>query len=95
MSLELDPKLINIQPNSGWRRLPIIGVGVALVGLIIAGMSVDTETMQGVRKFWTSYLFALIVVMALAFGGAFFTVVQHVVRAGWSIVVRRDRKSVV
>jgi hypothetical protein len=94
MSLELDPKLINIQPGSGWRKLPALGAGLAVLGLIIAGAALDTETMEGVRKFWTSYLHGLVVVMALAFGGAFFVVVQHVVRAGWSIVVRRIAENV-
>jgi hypothetical protein len=89
MALELDPKLINIQPDSGWRRLPAIGAAVAVAGLLIAGASMDTTTMEGVRKFWTSYLHGLYIALALGFGGAFFTVVQHVVRAGWSIVVRR------
>ena len=94
MSVELDPKLVMIQPGSGWRRLPIIGAALAIVGLVIAGGSMDADSMEGVRKFWTSYLHGLLVVMALGFGGAFFTVVQHVVRAGWSIVVRRIAENV-
>ena len=88
MSAELDPKKIKIQDGSGWRRLPMIGAVLAVLGFGIA-LATMPHDMIGLRKWWSSYLLGFMVVMALGFGGAFFTIVQHVVRAGWSVTVRR------
>ena len=41
------------------------------------------------NQFWFSYLTAFMTFLALGVGGLFFTIIQHLVRAGWSIVVRR------
>ena len=41
------------------------------------------------NQFWFSYLTAFMTFLALGLGGLFFTIIQHLVRAGWSIVVRR------
>ena len=81
MSAELDPKLVRIQPGSGWQRLPTIALVVAAIGLIGMAVTMDSHTMAGLRKFWSSYLHAFMFTMALGFGGLFFVVVQFVVRA--------------
>jgi len=39
--------------------------------------------------FFRSYLFAFVFVLTITLGGFFFTVIQHVTRAGWSVVLRR------
>lgn len=88
MSVELDPKTIKIQDGSGWRRLPMIGGALAVVGFGVA-LAVMPDDMVGLRKWWSSYLVGFMAVLALGFGGAFFTIVQHVVRASWSVTVRR------
>ncbi len=41
------------------------------------------------NQFWFSYLTAFMTFLALGLGGLFFVIIQHLVRAGWSIVVRR------
>ena len=88
MSTELDPKAIYIQDGSPWRRLPMIGFGLMLVGFIGA-FALLPHDVQGLRKFWSSYLNGWMFALALGLGGAFFTLVQHVVRASWSVTVRR------
>lgn len=39
--------------------------------------------------FWKAYLQNVIFVIAISLGGLFFTFVQHLTRAGWSVAVRR------
>ena len=41
------------------------------------------------KSFYFSYLVAYMFTLSLALGALFFVIVQHVARAGWSIVVRR------
>lgn len=76
---------IHIGPKSGWRRLPAVFAGVGVVGL---GLAFATKGEHS-ADFWFAYLVSLMGWMALGLGGLFFVVVQHGVRAGWSIVVRR------
>ncbi len=47
-----------------------------------------------VQQFWYSYLTAFMFFLSLGLGGLFFVIVQHLVRAGWSIVVRRIAENV-
>ncbi|MCA9692865.1 MAG: hypothetical protein KC636_24925, partial [Myxococcales bacterium] len=46
------------------------------------------------QQFWFSYLVAYMFFLAISLGGLFFTIIQHLVRAGWSIVVRRLAENV-
>lgn len=46
------------------------------------------------QQFWYSYLTAFVFFLSLGLGGLFFTMVQHLTRAGWSIVVRRVAENV-
>ncbi len=75
-------------PNSlGGVRLPLLGGGLILL-LIGMGLAFSTadETMPrfGYSAYLTAYLYALTVVL----GCLFFVLIQHLVRAGWSVVVR-------
>ena len=47
-----------------------------------------------VQQFWYSYLTAFMFFLSLGLGGLFFVIVQHLVRSGWSIVVRRIAENV-
>lgn len=40
-------------------------------------------------RFWTSYLIGFFYFTSLALGGLFFTAIQHVTKAGWSVNIRR------
>lgn len=47
------------------------------------------STGSGWQRFQASYLVAFTFVVSLSLGGLFFVLIQHVTRAGWSVVVRR------
>lgn len=84
-TVSLPKDQIHLAAGSMWRKLPIIGALLAAGGLGGAA-----ATMAGHEEhFWYSYLTAYMVFLALGLGGLFFVIVQHLVRAGWSIAVRR------
>ena len=68
--------------------LPKIGLiaGAALVGVALL---IALATGGGMRSFWFAYLYGFMVVLSLAIGSLFFVGIQHLTRAGWSVVVRR------
>lgn len=49
---------------------------------------------DGGERFYFSYLTAFMYALSLALGGLFFVVVQFLVKAGWSVVVRRVAENV-
>jgi len=61
------------------------------VGVIATGASAATVTMgeEAATQFWFSYLVAYMFTLSLALGGLLFVMIQHITRAGWSVVVRR------
>lgn len=65
------------------RRAFYFGLAVLLVTFIV-GLVVDD-----VRRFCAAYLINFAYVLSLALGALFFVSIQHVTRAGWSVVVRR------
>ena len=92
---EIDPKAIEIDKSSLWAKLPIIGAVLATIGFAIGflapspgGVFAEDEHLWHAKQ-WTAYLNGFMFAMALAFGGLIFTIIQHLVRANWSIVVRR------
>ncbi|MCB9884419.1 MAG: hypothetical protein H6838_02950 [Planctomycetes bacterium] len=83
------PSLQQIAPNLESRVKPgdlataqmaLLGVGVALIG---AGWATGGE------HFYFSYLVGYMGVLGICLCALFFTMVQHITRAGWSITVRR------
>ena len=79
-----------LKSSSMWAKLPIIGIVLAAAGLGGAfAMKAGHE-----QQFWFSYLTALAVFVAFGLSGLFFVIIQHVTRAGWSIVVRRLAENV-
>lgn len=46
-------------------------------------------TSNGWQRFQASYLVAFLFVTSVSLGGLFFVLIQHLVRAGWSVVLRR------
>ena len=62
------------------------GLGIcALIGLVslLAGLWIDQA------RLWHGFLASSLFVLFLGLGGAFFTAVQHVAKAGWSVNIRR------
>jgi hypothetical protein len=88
--LNLPKDQIFIAPGSGWRKLPILGAVLGVAGLGGAAALMGDHK----AEFWHSYLVAYMVFLAFALGGLFFVIVQHLVRAGWSIAVRRLAENV-
>jgi hypothetical protein len=83
--VDLKPDQIELRKDSLWNKLPMIGGVLAVAGLGGAWLAKGDDP----AGFWHSYLTAFMFTLALGLGGLFFVIVQHVVRAGWSIVVRR------
>lgn len=72
-----------------WRRAGVVGLaGIA----VSAGLGVVAG--DGGRRFFFSYLHAFAFCLSLALGALFFVILQHLTRAGWSVVVRRLAEAV-
>jgi hypothetical protein len=61
-------------------------VGLAALALAVGGAVAFAGWQQ---RFWASYLTAFAWVLSLSLGALFFVILQHLVHAGWSVVVRR------
>jgi hypothetical protein len=88
--VDLKPDQVELKKDSLWNKLHIIG-GVLALGGLGGAFAMKGDDPAG---FWHSYLTAFMFVLSLGLGGLFFVIVQHVVRAGWSVVVRRVAESV-
>lgn len=87
--VKLSGKQIEIEKGSIWSRLHIVGAALALVGIGAGFVLYAGADEESASHWWNALLVGYAVSMALAVGGLFFTILQHLVRAGWSIVVRR------
>jgi hypothetical protein len=83
---KVEPKKFELPGNGKVVLLAMMGLGVA--GLA-AGFVVDKE------RVWHAYLTSYFYFASLAIGGLFFTAIQHAVRAGWSVNIRRISESMV
>ncbi len=61
--------------------LGIVGLGTAL--------AVAFGSEDGMHRFWWSYLTAWVYFLTIGLGGLFFVLVEHLAKAGWSVVLRR------
>ncbi len=76
---------VSVPPGSLWARLPLLGLVAALCGFgLIAWVGRPQP-----RQIYFSYLTAYIYFLSIALGALFFVLLQHAVRASWSVVVRR------
>lgn len=84
-TVTIAPEQVHLAKGSAWRLLPIVGLVLAGGGLGGAfAMKAGHE-----HAFWFAYLTAYYGFLAIGLGGLFFCILQHLVRAGWSIAVRR------
>lgn len=67
----------------------LFGGIVALLGGLLIGMFVSYMQPDMPRFGMSAYLTAFLYVLTVVLGGLFFVMIQHLVRAGWSVVVRR------
>ena len=65
-----------------------VSVVVALVG-IVGSLVLASSTEGGVGYLLETYLVSYSLFLGISLGGLFFVMLQHVTRAGWSVVVRR------
>ncbi len=77
-----------LPPEHSWRRLPMLGLVLAVVGL---GGSLAFGFMSEAnrRQLWHSWLVGSLFVLSIALGGLFFVLIHHSTQAGWSVVLRR------
>jgi len=75
--------------------LPLwLGVGAATAAVGIAGAVALASTQEhGWGRLLESYLVSFALFLALTLGALFFVMLQHITRAGWSVVVRRIAES--
>jgi hypothetical protein len=71
-----------------WRRLPVLGLGLAVVGLG-ASLAFGFTSEAARSQLWHSWLVGSLFAVSIALGGLFFVLVHHGTQAGWSVVVRR------
>jgi hypothetical protein len=91
------PGLVTRAPEGTLSKLGLIifligaaALATSFVGLWLAnGADHEVEGHPYRTNFYMVYLVAYMFTLSLALGALFFVIVQHVARAGWSIVVRR------
>ncbi|MBK8099206.1 MAG: quinol:cytochrome C oxidoreductase [Planctomycetes bacterium] len=73
-------------------QMGLLGAGIAMLALSCAfGMFADGDTK---KRFFFSYLVGYMGVLGICLAALFFTMLQHITRAGWSVVVRRIAENV-
>ena len=78
----------NIRLGGLGRSLFVVFGLLGILGLA-AGIALGWARHDGGEYFFHSYLLNYCFVLSLALGAWFFTVLQHLTRAGWSVAVRR------
>ena len=73
---------------TGLSKPAMIGLGVGVAGLA-ATLALGTSAGDEMRHFGHSMLVAIVFFLSISLGALFFTLLQHVTSAGWSVVVRR------
>ena len=80
------PEDIQIPPSSFLAKLPLLGGILAVAGL---GATLASAFGEHKARAMFSYLWAFEVVLGVALGGLGWLLIDHVVRSGWGVVVRR------
>ena len=81
LPIEAPPKA----KSAAW--LPKVALPAGLV-LVVVGAIIAAATGSW-NRFWHAYIFGFMFVLSFAIGALFFVAIQHLVRAGWSVVIRR------
>ncbi|MBK7644972.1 MAG: quinol:cytochrome C oxidoreductase [Planctomycetes bacterium] len=68
-----------------WGRIALV-LGIAGLAL---GLWLGSARGDGFRRFEHAWLVSCLFFLSLSLGALFFVIIQHLVRAGWSVVVRR------
>ncbi len=70
---------------TGWGRLAL-AIGVLALG---ASLYLGWARADGFKRLQHAWLVACLFFLCISLGGLFFVIIQHLTRAGWSVVVRR------
>ena len=89
-ALQLTQSDLHVNASSRWRRAPAVFVLLGLMGLGMLASSAQQQAMASMH----AYLFAFATCLCVALGCLMFVLLQHLSRAGWSVVVRRLAESV-
>src|SRR3989337_653314 len=81
----LRPEQVTIPPGHAWNRLPVIGVGCAVLG----GVACAILGAANPKQFFFSWLVSFLFFLSLALGALFFVLIQYAAQGGWGIVLRR------
>ncbi|MEW5853016.1 MAG: hypothetical protein AB2A00_29805 [Myxococcota bacterium] len=67
-------------------KLVTMAAVIAAAGVLACGAALASDA----KRFYFSYLTGFAWVLTLGLGGLFFVIIQHLVRAGWSVAARRQ-----
>jgi hypothetical protein len=81
----LRPEQATLPVGHSWNRLPAMGAGCALLGIVLCAVLGSGNPKQFLFSWLVSFLFFL----SLALGALFFVLMQYATQGGWGIVVRR------
>jgi hypothetical protein len=71
-------------------RVARVGFALGVIGIAAAaGIGYLTGGEDGPTHFWFAYLVAFAFILTIGMGAMFFTIIQHLVNAHWSVTVRR------
>lgn len=85
------PTDITIPSTSLWAKLPMLGGAMAVIGL---GATLASAGGDNKARAMFAYLWAFECVLALALGALGWVLINHAVKAGWHIVLRRIAETV-
>lgn len=71
------------------QRMKTITISLGFIGLLAFVLTLINNP----QRAWMAYLIPLFYFTSLALGGLFFTAIQHITKAGWSVNVRRVSES--
>ena len=80
-----------LAPGAGMIGLIVVAIGLACV---VASLVIGIYSQGGLKRFFFAYLFAWCYFTAICVAGLIWTMVQHLVRAGWSTNVRRIMETI-
>ena len=86
----LRPEQARIPPGHAWHRMPVMGVGGAVLGAVACAILGAANP----KQFFFSWLVSFLFFLSLAIGALFFVLIQYASQGGWGIVLRRIGETV-
>jgi hypothetical protein len=84
------PQEMSLPPGHAWGRLPALGAGLGLAGIVVSALLGARDPGQ----FYFSWLVAFLFWLSIALGALFFVLTHFVTKASWSVVLRRQAENV-